>query len=502
MKFQAITGSPLEQKVDLLVLCVFNEPTRDATFKAADKALGGLLGRLAKDEGFKGNARQSLTTPTDGALDAKRITALGLGSKDDFELAELRHLAARAVKQARRAGAKSIAFVLPNMNAKSMALAAQLATEGAVLGDYKFLKYKAKEAKNRKALTKFGVSLPKGGGKSRPSTAQLRKSLKRGEVIAEAVCNARDFINEPAAAMTPSRMAAEARKLARSHKNLTTKVLTRKECEKLGMGMFLAVGKGSVEEPKLVHITYKPSGKAKKRVALIGKGVTFDSGGYSLKPSASMEDMKIDMSGSAAVVASMGAIAQVGSPYEVHAVTALCENMVSGGAYRLGDVLTALDGTTVEINNTDAEGRLTLGDAIGYTRSKIKPDEMFDFATLTGACMVALGPHTAGVMSDHEDLVADWLEAASNAGEHMWRLPLTPRLKDQLKSNIADMRNTGERWGGAITAGLFLKHFVKDTPWVHIDLAGPASTNREHGATIRGGTGFAVATILEYLSPR
>ena len=299
--------------------------------------------------------------------------------------------------------------------------------------------------------------------------------------------------------MTPVRMAEEAKALAKKH-GLTVKIYTPAECEKLGMGMFLAVGQGSDQESRLIHLTYNPGKKAKRTIAIIGKGVTFDYGGYSLKPSQSMEDMKTDMSGAAAVITAIAAIAQLGSPYEVHAIAACCENLVSGRAYKLGDVLKAMDGTTVEINNTDAEGRLTLGDALTYARQKVKPDEMFDFATLTGACVVALGPHTAGVMSDHESLVQGWLAAARAAGEDMWRLPLQPKLKEQLKSALADMRNTGERYGGAITAGLFLKHFARDTPWVHVDLAGPSSTPREMGAWTRGGTGFAVSTLVEYLT--
>jgi leucyl aminopeptidase len=198
------------------------------------------------------------------------------------------------------------------------------------------------------------------------------------------------------------------------------------------------------------------------------------------------------------VLSAMDAIATLGSPYEVHAVAACCENLVSGRAYKLGDVLKSMDGTTVEINNTDAEGRLTLGDAITYVRTKIQPDEMFDFATLTGACMVALGPYTAGVMSDNEALVRQWLSTADRMGEDMWRLPLSSRLREQLKSSIADMRNTGDRFGGAITAGLFLKTFAKDTPWVHVDLAGPAAVTTARPSQPKGGTGFAVATIVEY----
>jgi leucyl aminopeptidase len=215
-----------------------------------------------------------------------------------------------------------------------------------------------------------------------------------------------------------------------------------------------------------------------------------------------MEDMKIDMSGAAAVISALDAIATLGSTNEVHAVAACCENLVSGRAYKLGDVLKSMDGTTVEINNTDAEGRLTLGDAITYARTKIQPDEMFDFATLTGACMVALGPYTAGVMSDDDALVKRWMATAEATGEDMWRLPLNGRLREQLKSSIADMRNTGDRYGGAITAGLFLKTFAKDTPWVHVDLAGPASTSTPRPSQPKGGTGFAVATMVEYATKR
>ncbi|MFI5288712.1 MAG: leucyl aminopeptidase family protein, partial [Polyangia bacterium] len=314
---------------------------------------------------------------------------------------------------------------------------------------------------------------------------------------------ARDLINEPAGEMTPKKMAEVAQKVAKQH-GLEVKVLGPKECEKLGMGMYLGVAQGSDEEPRYIHLTYRPKGKPapKKTVALIGKGVTFDSGGLSLKPSAGMEDMKVDMSGAAAVISAIGVLAELGSPYEVHAIAACTENMPSGKSYKLGDVLKSMNGKTVEINNTDAEGRLTLGDAIAYALAECKPDEIFDFATLTGACMVALGPYTAGVMGNDLSLVEQWLSSARLAGEDMWHLPLNEKLREQLKSEIADMRNTGERWGGALTAGLFLKEFVGDTPWVHCDIAGPAALDKEVGYLPKGGTGFAVATMVEYLAPR
>jgi leucyl aminopeptidase len=263
------------------------------------------------------------------------------------------------------------------------------------------------------------------------------------------------------------------------------------------MGLFLAVAQGSAEEPRFIHLAWKPPG-AKKRIVLVGKGVTFDSGGLSLKPNDAMLDMKTDMAGAAAVLSVMEPIAQERLPVEVHALAACTENMPSGTSYKLGDVLRSKAGKTVEINNTDAEGRLTLADAIAYGL-ELRPTAVFDFATLTGACVVALGPHIAGVMSNDEALSGEWLTAAKAAGEEMWPLPLPDRLLEQLKSEVADMKNTGERWGGALTAGLFLKEFVGDTPWVHVDLAGPSAADKESGHVAKGGTGFGVATIFEYL---
>jgi leucyl aminopeptidase len=227
--------------------------------------------------------------------------------------------------------------------------------------------------------------------------------------------------------------------------------------------------------------------------------VTFDSGGYSLKPSDGMYGMKLDMSGAATVIGALDGIAALELEYEVHAITAATENMVSGHAYRLGDVLTASDGTTVEVNNTDAEGRLTLADALVYA-TKLEPDFVVDFATLTGACIVALGPHIAGVMSPDDALVERWLDASQRAGEEMWRLPLPDALESMLESKIADLRNTGERAGGALTAGLFLRHFVGETPWLHVDIAGPGMCEKPFDVNIEGGTGFGVATVLALLS--
>lgn len=500
MQFRHVSGSLLEVKADLLVFSVFGDPHKDSLFQAVNSALEGLLDDTAKEQEFTGKAHQSVVVRAAGTLKAKHVAILGLGEGSSFELASIRDHASTAASLAQRVGAKSLCFAIPAAAQDNEALAVQLAVEGALLGTYTFDKYLTRD-KKKNPLTRFDVMVTPTGEKITGARAKaLSAAIERGQVVAQAVCRARDYVNEPAGYMTPTQLAEEAKAVAKEH-GLKVKVLGRRECERLGMGMFLAVAQGSEQEPKLIHLTYTPKGKPASRIALIGKGVMFDSGGYSLKPAPNMEDMKVDMAGAAAVIAAMGAIATLGCKHEVHGIAACCENLVSGAAYKLGDVLKSMDGTTVEINNTDAEGRLTLGDAITYARTKVKPDEIFDFATLTGACMIALGPHTAGVLSDHDELVQKWMAASGRAGEDMWRLPLNKRLKSQLKSHIADLRNTGERFGGAITAGLFLQNFAKDSRWVHVDIAGPALCNKGKTPSIpRGGTGFAVASIIEYLT--
>lgn len=496
-----VHGSFLDAAMDLVAFVAFGDPSKDLVFKLADKALGGVLADVAKGESFEGKTGQQISVHTHGKIPAKRVVVVGGGNKGEFGNPSIRDLTAMVAQHANKVGAKTVDFLVPTFGAGREAALIQHATEGVHLGTYKFGRYlTGEDHKKPTSLASFGLATDV-TGKKKPTAKQGRDfaaAIARGEVIAAAINHARDLINEPAHAVTPTVLAHDAQAIGKKHKSLAVTVLDAKKCAELGMGMFFAVGQGSAQEPKFIHMTYKPTKKAKKKICFIGKGITFDSGGYSLKPSASMEDMKVDMSGAAAVISAMDAIATLGCDYEVHAVAACCENLVSGHAYKLGDVLTSMDGTTVEINNTDAEGRLTLGDAITYARKKIQPDEMFDFATLTGACMVALGPYTAGVMSDNEALLKGWMQTAERAGEDMWRLPLNNRLREQLKSSIADMRNTGDRFGGAITAGLFLKTFAKDTPWVHVDIAGPASVSSARPSQPKGGTGFAVATIVEY----
>ncbi|RMH44019.1 MAG: leucyl aminopeptidase [Deltaproteobacteria bacterium] len=496
MKFTYVSGAPIPASADVVAVCAYTGGAADPGFRAVDKALDGLLTARMEEVAFRPERGQTLVVrPAAGALgDARAVVVVGGGDRAVRSPAGARDAAAAAVRRATALRARSLAFVLPAVG-RDPAPVVQFAVEGARLGAYRFDKYRSEDANTPapiEAVTLVGKA---------PNRAPIGRAIARGEAVADAVCLARDLINEPAATMTPAQLAAEARAIAKRHSSLTAKILGPAECKKLGMGMLLAVGQGSDQEVRVVHLTYKPKRKAKKRIALVGKGITFDSGGYSLKPTSSMLDMKIDMSGAAAVIAAMDAIARIGSPYEVHAVAACAENLVSGKAYKLGDVLRSMSGKTVEINNTDAEGRLALGDALYYVRDAAEPDEIFDFATLTGACLVALGPYTAGVMSNRDALAKAWLSTAARVGEDMWHLPLNERLMEQLKSPIADLRNTGGRAGGALTAGLFLKQFVGDVPWVHVDIAGPASASKTDGAISEGGTGFGVATIVAYACP-
>jgi leucyl aminopeptidase len=497
MRIDVSAAAPADEKADLLALACDDATLEEAaSLEALDRALGGSLQKAIKEERFRAKPGQTLVTATHGRLPAARLALIGVGKRGGVVPPTLRAFAGRAARLAQSVGAARLALALPPAllaAGELVAVAEQLAA-GAQLGTYRFDKYLSEDRRTPAVLNEVVLLLG-----AAPGAAELAPAIRRAERLAAAVAHARDLVNEPAGYLTPTRLAEAAIALAAEH-HLEAKVLGPEECRQLGMGLYLAVAQGSSEEPRFVHLAWKPSAptSAKKRIVLVGKGVTFDSGGLSLKPNDSMLDMKTDMAGAASVLAVMAVIAAEKLPLEVHALAACTENMPSGRSYKLGDVLRSKAGKTVEINNTDAEGRLTLADAITYGL-ELKPDVVLDFATLTGACMVALGPHTAGVMSNDDALASAWLAAAKAAGEDMWRLPLTERLLDQLKSDVADMKNTGERWGGALTAGLFLKEFVGDTPWVHVDLAGPSTADKDLGDVAKGGTGFGVPTIFEYL---
>jgi leucyl aminopeptidase len=490
MNISLSPASPRDVKADLLAIaCEDDSFAENSTVNALDQALGGTLRRAIQDERFRAKPGQSLNLHTQGRLPANRVALLGVGPRGAIRPGSLQALAGRAARLANSTGSATLALLPPASSSADLANQLQVLSEGLILGGYRFDRYLSEEKRTPKTLA-TALLLVDG------TTPELATAIDRGQRVAQAIMRARDLVNEPAAVMTPTRLAAVAREIA-DQNQLELTVLGPNECRERGMGLFLAVAQGSPEEPRFIHLAWKPAG-AKKRIVIVGKGVTFDSGGLSLKPNDAMLDMKTDMAGAAAVISVMEAVARERLPIEVHALAACTENMPSGTSYKLGDVLRSKAGKTVEINNTDAEGRLTLADALSYGL-ELHPNAILDFATLTGACVVALGPHIAGVMSNDDALGAEWLAAAKAAGEEMWPLPLPDRLLDQLKSEVADMKNTGERWGGALTAGLFLKEFVGDTPWAHVDLAGPSSADKESGHVAKGGTGFGVATIFEYL---
>ncbi|MCR4312040.1 MAG: leucyl aminopeptidase, partial [Candidatus Uhrbacteria bacterium] len=332
--------------------------------------------------------------------------------------------------------------------------------------------------------------------------ARARKGVERGVAIAAGVTVARDLVNMPAQTMTPEHLAEAAQRIAKAGgKHIKVKILDREQCAKLGMNAYLAVAQGADNPPKFIHLTYKPVRPTKKIVAIVGKGVTFDSGGLSLKPADSMMTMKCDMAGAAAVLGLFAALPSLQPRVEVHGIIAATENMPSGKAIRPGDVVKASNGKTIEILNTDAEGRLTMADALTYA-TKLKPTAMIDLATLTGACVVALGEEITGVMSNDRDLAQKIIASSKVAGEKMWEMPLERRYRPLIESEIADLRNIPtSRYGGSLTAGLFLQEFVDGMPWAHLDIAGPAYAEKPMASYLgRGGTGHGVRTLADYLS--
>ncbi|MEM6291877.1 MAG: leucyl aminopeptidase [Myxococcota bacterium] len=489
LKIQWTTEEPQPAAGQVLAVPVraeFDAAVLEARFGASVRA-------AFEAAGFKGKASEVFDfTRTHGDV-LERVLLLGAG--DGLVDAEsLRQLGHDAVREAAKTGSTHIVLDLQSSSidwnpSDDAQRDGRLFAQGLELGTYAYDRFLS----DPKPSSVTTVTLW-------ASTTAPAEGTDAGQVIAAAIARARDLANGPAELVTPTFLADTAKEIvdAAGDANVSLTVLDKAECEARNMGCYLGVAKGSAEPPKFIHLTYTPKGTSKGRIVLVGKGVTFDSGGYSIKPTAGMLDMKLDMSGSAAVIGAFQGLVKLGVAYEVHVLVAATENMVSGHAYRLGDVLTASNGKTVEVNNTDAEGRLTMADALIYG-SKLEPDLMIDFATLTGACIVALGPYIAGVMTEDERLAADWMSAADRSGELMWRLPLQTKLKEQLQSKIADMKNTGERFGGALTAGLFLSEFIEGKRWMHVDIAGPAMASKAHGVTTPGGSGFPVATILEML---
>ena len=452
------------QEVDVLVVNKFeNENT---TSEIANKY-------AVEEDKFEGKFGETYILPTYGQEKHRKIIVIGFGKKEEFNPNKLREAVAKAVKKAMTIEAKTVAFKL---NGVEFDYSEQF-TMGVKIADYKFDKYKSE--KKDKGINVVYVE----------ANEQI---VRKAEKIADAMAFTRNLANEPAQFATPTELASIACDLG-----LETKIYEKDECKKMGMGAFLAVGRGSSQEPKFIHMKYTCE-NPKKRIALVGKGITFDSGGLDIKPASSMLTMKDDMSGAACVLGVMSIIKELAPQVEVHGIIAACENMPGCSAYKPGDILTAKNGKTIEVDNTDAEGRLTLADALCYA-CELNVDEVIDIATLTGACMVALGSQAAGIMGNDSDMVKALIDTAQRNGERYWELPLWEEYAESLKSDIADMKNTGSRWGGAQTAGVFLQKFVKDVKWTHIDIAGVAFLEKPHKELGKGASGAGVRTLINYI---
>ncbi|MGF1673343.1 MAG: leucyl aminopeptidase [Rivularia sp. (in: cyanobacteria)] len=452
-----------------------------------DQKLAGALKELIDDEEFKAKPNSTAFTRLSGGS-IRKIILVGLGKAEALNAESLRCAAAAVAKLAKKQKCKSLAISLPTCH-DDAAKTAQAITEGIQLALYQDNRFKS-EPEEKETQVETVDLLGLGGQEA---------AVTRADQIASGVMLARQLVAAPANEVTPVTMAEIAQTLASEH-GLEIEILEKEDCEKLGMGAFLGVAQASDLPPKFIHLTYKPQGTPRRKLAIVGKGVTFDSGGLNIKGAGSgIETMKMDMGGAAATLGAAKAIGQLKPDVEVHFISAAAENMISGHAMHPGDVLKASNGKTIEVNNTDAEGRLTLADALVFA-DKLGVEAIVDLATLTGACIVALGNDIAGLFTPSDELASELQKASESAGEKLWRMPMEEKYFEGLKSGIADMKNTGPRAGGSITASLFLKQFVKDTPaWAHLDVAGPVWTDKDNGYNPSGATGFGVRTLVNWV---
>jgi leucyl aminopeptidase len=500
IKVTLAKADAVSAKADLLAVPVFAGPELGPGAEEAVAALGVPLAPLLEARGFSGKAGEAAALPTLGRLPATVLLLVGVGERDKVDAEALRRAAAAVVRQGR--GGRKAVTTLPQALPAYPEVAVRAVTEGALLAAYRFDKYKqAKPNGSRPPAELAALALVPGGdgGRGAGGRGGLARALAAGQVRAAATNLARDLSNEPANALHPADLASAARRLL-AGTGVTVKVKDEKALASEGFGGIIGVGQGAEHPPRLIELRYAPKG-ASGEVVLVGKGITFDSGGLSLKPPDSMKTMKTDMSGAAAVLAAMSALAELDVKVAVTGYLASAENMPSGTATRPGDVLTMKNGKTVEVLNTDAEGRLVMADALALGAAA-KPDAIVDVATLTGACVIALGTRYTGLMANDEALAAELLDAAAEAGEPTWRLPLPPEYRKDIESDLADLKNVGDRYGAALHAGLFLEEFVDDRPWAHLDIAGPARAESEDGYLGKGSTGAAVRTLLTWLERR
>jgi leucyl aminopeptidase len=485
--FVARAGDPTRLAMPLLVVALPPGEALPRALTGLDRRYGGALSRALKRKDFKGGKDESLLLfGRDGG--PERVMLVGLGKAE--RVAGITRAATLAGRKANALGVGALAFWADDLTDRAL--------EGAIVGlslgswEFRELHSPPKPADRKKPLAKATMLVP--------NVARARAAMGAGVAVAEGQRLARRLAMLPGNICTPEYLAETARELAKRHK-LEARVLGRREMQRLGMGSFLAVAQATTQDPKLIVLEYEGGAKGAKPVALVGKGLCFDSGGISIKPSASMELMKFDMSGAAGVLGAMEAIARMRLPVNVVALIGSTTNMLGGEAMKPGDVVIASNGKSIEIQNTDAEGRLVLADVLHFAK-RYSPQAVVDAATLTGACVVALGNTTTGVMGNDQAVVDEVLAAAKRGGEVGWQLPLFEEYKELIKSDVADMRNIGGRGAGTITAALFLAEFAEGMPWVHLDVAGTAYSETDLVVMPKGPTGTPVRTFVEFVRGR
>jgi len=493
MKLQVKKAVALKQKTPCLILGVQEGKFSNPPLKELDKALDGIVQRANRDGEFKGRFGESLLLHCGKTPGPARILLLGLGKTADLTSEKLRQAAGKALRQIRERRIERFCLDLESFTTPRTATgAAQATAEGLLLAGYSFDGYLSDDDK-KPAPVEEGLLLVSKTGLVEQTTSDIANAQK----ICAAACFARTLVNQPGNTKSPDFLAGQARQMA-AENGLKCTVLERPQLEKEGFGALLGVAQGSSRDPRLIVLEYNGGGETQQPVVLVGKGVVFDAGGISLKPAEKMDEMKMDMAGGAAVLGAMQAVSALQLPINLVAIVPAVENLPSGTAYRPGDILTSLSGKTIEVLNTDAEGRLILADALSYA-ARFNPRVVIDLATLTGACIIALGHHASAILGNHDGLVRQLLAAGERCGERLWQLPLWDVYDQQIKSGVADVKNVGGRPAGTITAASFLQTFARDYTWAHIDIAGTAWQEKDKDYLGAGGTGVGVRLLVEYL---
>ena len=496
---KAQKADPITAKSDLLAVGVFSDAKRDRLCEAIDKRLEGAIAKVRKLGDFKAKANTSALLYGDGKIGAKRVLLVGLGERAKATTDTVRDAAALAASKAVELKAGRAVLALHNGFGRGPGAGelGRAIAEGAYFGSYRYDEFVTKSEDGRlKELVAVVADA------NAAKVGQLAKGVRVGSIIGRAQSFARTIANRPGNVMNPAALAAAAKKVASQTAQLSCTVFDEKQLKQKQMGGILAVGSGSVNKPRLIVLKYTPARKRRARtvtIGLVGKAITFDSGGISIKPAAGMQEMKLDMSGGAAVLGALKAAAELKLDLNVYGIIPSAENLPSGTSYRPGDIVTTYSGKTVEVQNTDAEGRMLLCDALHYAVEQ-KCDVIVDIATLTGACIVALGKHKGGLMGNNERLIKQLQAASEASGEKVWHLPSGEEYLEEMKSKIADLKNIGSKWGGACTAAAFLGQFVGDVNWTHIDMAPREAMfegDKRSGAV--GSTGFGVRLLTAYL---